>query len=64
MAKLHSIEKRALRNVAAKEKRVTKSDKPWVANAVKDGRDVPAWIAALPTEKEFRAMMKLREACF
>jgi hypothetical protein len=58
---MHKIEKRALRNVAQKEKRVTSSTKAWVSKAIKSGRYVPAWIADLPTEKQFREMMELRE---
>jgi len=39
-------------------------NKPWVAEAIKVGRQVPPWIAALSTRKEFEAMMDLREEAF
>lgn len=51
-------------NVEKKETAVTTSSKPWVQSAIDSGRDVPKWIADLDTEKEFLAMMDLRERAF
>lgn len=51
-------------NVAAKERLVTKSKKPWVQKAIQRGREVPTWIAVLKSEREFFAMLKLRENAF
>jgi hypothetical protein len=38
--------------------------KPWVAEAIEAGRNVPRWIAELQTKKEFADMMDLRERAF
>ena len=53
------------RNVASKEAPArADASKPWIAAAVEAGRQVPQWMADLPTREEFERMMDLRERAF
>lgn len=52
-------------NIAAKEApAIADPSKPWIKEALDAGRNVPVWIAAQPTKKQFLQLMGLRERAF